>query len=315
LLGLRGCDTEPDPTGPETIMPPASSTANVPCALCGSAENQPLFAKAGYQLVRCVRCELVQVANPPSDEELARIYSFDTGYHQGVQSARLDKLHLGEARKHHGFVSAELEPGRLLDVGCSVGAYLRVAREQGWQVVGLEFSRDTSEIARSQHGLEVVTGSLADHPFPPGSFDLVTLWDVIEHLRDPVAALERAHELLRPGGVLAMSTPNIDGLFPRASYPLARWIRYWPHPEPPHHLFQFSKRTIEGLLDRAGFELSRLADRRIRLSYSFTGLRGHLRRPYRLPYTALFAPVAMAGPWVGMGDTMLVTARKRKQRT
>jgi 2-polyprenyl-3-methyl-5-hydroxy-6-metoxy-1,4-benzoquinol methylase len=292
-------------------MPRASTPESVPCALCGGSELQPLFDKAGYRLVRCGGCELVQVANPPDEQELARIYSFDAGYHQSVHSERLDRLHLGEARKHHRFVAEELSGGRLLDVGCSVGAYLRVAREQGWQVVGLEFSRDTSEIARRKHGLEVVTGSLGDHPFPPESFDLITLWDVIEHLRDPVEALERAHALLRPGGMVAMSTPNIDGLFPKASYPLARLIRYWPHPEPPHHLFQFSKQTVERLLERSGFELSRLEDRRIRLSYSFTGLRGHLRRPYRLPYTALFAPVAMAGPWVGMGDTMLLTAKKR----
>lgn len=283
------------------------------CTLCGGLAHEPVMEKAGYQLVRCSGCELVYVANPPSAAELERLYSFASGYHSKVQSRRMDRLHLREARGHQAIVDQHLEPGRLLDVGCSVGAYLRVASDAGWQVVGLEFSKDTSEIARSQHGLEVVTGTLEDEPFPHGSFDLVTLWDVIEHVPDPLHTMGQVHELLRPGGTVAITTPNIDGLFPRASLPAARLLGHWPHPEPPHHLYQFSKRTIERLLAEAGFELVLLVDGRIRLSYSFGGVLGHARRPYRLPYTAIFAPLALAGPWLGLGDTMVVLARRTER--
>jgi 2-polyprenyl-3-methyl-5-hydroxy-6-metoxy-1,4-benzoquinol methylase len=291
-----------------------SASPDPRCTLCGGGETRPLFDKAGYRLVQCASCELVFVANPPTAEELARIYSFASGYHSKLQSRRLERLHLREARAHQAIVAAHATPGRVLDVGCSVGAYLRVAREAGWDAVGLEFSRDSSEVARSQHGLEVVTGTLDDRPFPEGSFDLVTLWDVIEHVPDPLRTMGQVHELLRPDGLVAITTPNIDGLFPQASLPIARLIRYWPHPEPPHHLYQFSKRTLTRLLEEAGFELVALVDQRIRLSYSFGGVLGHAKRPYRLPYTALFAPLALAGPWVDRGDTMLAIARRIERK-
>jgi len=291
-----------------------SQASNEPgCALCGSPSASPLFEKAGFRLMTCTECELTYVANPPSAEELARIYSFESGYHSQVRSRRMDRLHLREARAHHAIISQHMEPGRLLDIGCSVGAYLRVARDAGWRAVGLEFSKDTSEIARSEHGLEVVTGTLAEEPFEPGSFDLVTLWDVIEHVPDPLGTMGHVHNLLRPGGLVAITTPNIDGLFPRASLPIARLTGRWPHPEPPHHLYQFSKRTISRLLREANLELVQLVDQRIRLSYSFGGVLGHVRRPYRLPYTALFAPMALAGPWLHRGDTMVVLARRTER--
>ncbi len=284
------------------------------CILCGSSEASPLFVKAGYQLVRCDGCQLVYVANPPSAEELAQIYSFESGYHSQLDTKRLDRHHTREAREHHAIISEQLPPGRLLDIGCSVGHYLRVARGAGWDAAGLEFSPDTSEIARRDHGLEVITGTLEDRPYPASSFDLVTLWDVIEHVPDPLRTMGSVHELLKPGGMVAITTPNIDGLFPRSSYPIARLIRHWPHPEPPHHLYQFSKHTLELLLQRAGFELVCVIDQRIRLSYSFGGLRGHARRPYRLPYTALFAPVAWVGPLLAQGDTMVVLARRTDRK-
>ena len=295
----------------------SSSSAPSPhCAICSSDAARPVFRKAGYQLVRCAVCDLVYVANPPTAEELARIYSFASGYHSKLQSRRLERLHTAEARAHQAIISAHAAPGRVLDVGCSVGSYLQEARDAGWDAVGLEFSKDSSEVARSQHGLEVITGTLDDQPFSEASFDLVTLWDVIEHVPDPLGTMAQVHALLKPGGLVAIATPNIDGLFPRVSYPLARLLRYWPHPEPPHHLFQFSKRTLQRLLEDAGFELVELVDQRIRLSYSFGGVLGHVKRPYRLPYTALFAPVALAGPWLDRGDTMVVVARRldRKDR-
>ena len=294
-------------------MTPGSTPTEARCTICGGTQHLPVFEKAGYRLVRCPSCDLVWVANPPSAEELARIYSFESGYHSKLQSRRLERLHMREARGHHAIVSDHMDPGRVLDVGCSVGAFLSVAREAGWDAVGLEFSADTSEIARSEHGLEVVTGTMEDRPFPKASFDLVTMWDVIEHVPDPLRTMGLVHELLRPGGMVAITTPNIDGLFPRASLPLAKIVGHWPHPEPPHHLYQFSKRTIERLLSAAGFDVVALVDQRIRLSYSFGGLLSHAKRPYRLPYTALFAPLAWAGPLLDRGDTMVVIARRAEK--
>ena len=152
------------------------------------------------------------------------------------------------------FLERYAAPGRLLDIGCSAGFFLDEARRAGWSVSGLEKSADTAALARALHDVDVTVGTLGqDDSLPSASFDVVTLWDVIEHVPEPLATLRRAHNLLSRDGVIAIQTPNIGGLFPRMSYLVARRLDYWPHPEPPGHLFQFSTRTLDRLLCMAGF--------------------------------------------------------------
>src|SRR5690349_22293158 len=131
--------------------------------------------------------------------------------------------------------------GRLLDVGCSAGFFLKVARDRGFDVHGLEIPADTAALARERYDVDVQVGTLDDAHFEPGSFDVVTMWDVIEHVRDPVGAMSTVARLLKPGGIAALMTPNVEGLFPRLSYRVADRVGFWPHPEPPAHLFQFGK--------------------------------------------------------------------------
>jgi 2-polyprenyl-3-methyl-5-hydroxy-6-metoxy-1,4-benzoquinol methylase len=144
--------------------------------------------------------------------------------------------------------------GKLLDVGCSVGSFLLVARDRGWDVAGLDVSTGAIEYAASVHGLDARVGTLQDTDHPDESFDVVTIFECIEHMRYPAAALTAANRVLRKGGLLVVTTPNIDGLFPRTTYALlANTIGAWEHPTPPHHLYQFSRRTLTALLDRSGF--------------------------------------------------------------
>jgi hypothetical protein len=111
-------------------------------------------------------------------------------------------------------------------------------------------------------------------------------------------------------GLVALSTPNIGGIFPRLSYQAARWTGRWPHPEPPSHLFQFSKATIRRLLKQGGLAHVEILDRRIPLSYTFGDRSLLLTRPKRLAYAAMFAPVAFVAPLLHGGDDMVVIAQK-----
>ncbi len=106
------------------------------------------------------------------------------------------------------------------------------------------------------------------------------------------------------------STPNIDGLFPRLSYRLAHRLDYWPHPEPPHHLYQFSAATLSALTRKAGYEIVRADQTRIQLGYSFGGPASWKASPKLLAYAALFAPSAVIGPWFGLGDWLYLAARR-----
>jgi len=135
--------------------------------------------------------------------------------------------------------------------------------------------------------------------------------DVIEHTANPMNTMLAVNKILKPNGLVILSTPNIDGLFPKLSYKAVKIINYWPHPEPPYHLFQFSKKTITRLLAQTGFTPLEIADRRYSIPYTFGNLKSVVRSPKRLLYTAFFLPVLLLGPVVHAGDEMLVVAKKQ----
>lgn len=285
------------------------------CNLCGGIEHKHLFRKHGHELIRCAACGLAFLANPPAAEEVTALYSASAGYHATL----LDPAHPGFAamsriaRRHLRTLLRTIGPlgaPRLLDIGCSSGLFLDEARRAGFEVHGCELSRDTAAFARAHFGLEVHPGDWREAGFADASFDIVTLFDVIEHLSDPLGELGAMRRLLRPGGVLLQSTPNIDGLFPRLSYAVAHRLDYWPHPEPPHHLYQFSERTLGELTERAGYEVVRVDQTRIPLGCSFGTPASWRQSPKLLAYAALFAPVALLGPLLGMGDWLYLAARR-----
>jgi 2-polyprenyl-3-methyl-5-hydroxy-6-metoxy-1,4-benzoquinol methylase len=281
------------------------------CPLCSGDQARVIFTKQGFTIVKCSTCNLVYVANPPTDSEIRDMYSFSSGYHiELAQEGAVARAKFSAAAQRYiRLIEKHRQGGRILDVGCSFGAFLEVAREGGWETYGVEISDDTASLARAR-GLNVVTGTLADGPLPTSSVDVVTLWDVLEHVRDPVGSLRLANAILGPGGIIGLSTPNVDGVFPRLSLLSARVAGVWPHPEPPFHLVQFSKKTIKRSLQRAGFEILEIVERRIPLGYTFGTLTHVLRSPKRAAYAAMFAPIALIGPVIGAGDQVDVIARK-----
>lgn len=285
------------------------------CHLCGGTERRLLFRKDGYDLVACGDCGLAYLANPPSDAEVAALYTDDAAYHARLldpahpEFARMRAI----ARQHLRFLRRSIsEPSglRLLDIGCSTGLFLDEARGAGFDVHGAELSATTASFARDHFGLPVHAGDWRDAGHADGSLDVITLFDVVEHLPDPTAELAAMRRLLKPGGLLLQSTPNIDGLFPRLSWPLARRLDYWPHPEPPYHLYQFSARTLVALTERAGYVISRVDQARIGLDYTFGTPADWKRSPKMIAYAALFAPTAIIGPWIGMGDWLYLASRR-----
>ena len=137
--------------------------------------------------------------------------------------------------------------GDALDVGCGTGEFLLALRDRGWSVLGQEVNANAAGIA-IEAGLDVRTCSLDRCGFEAESFDLVTLWDVVEHLPDPVSTLREIRRILRPGGLLVLSTPDLKSLDSRL---FAGW---WHGLEIPRHLVLFGPETMRQALQRAGFE-------------------------------------------------------------
>ncbi len=285
------------------------------CPLCDRSALQTVHVKQGYHIGKCDSCSLLLVRNPPTKEQLTRLYSFQTGYHKEfLTNERLQEEKLSDAKSDFRILEKYYRPrtpGTLLDIGCSTGFFLRVARDKGWQCKGVELSKDTARIAAERYHLEVYQGELEEQPFQENEFDVVTLWDVIEHLEDPLNTLKRVARILKPDGIILFRTPNADGLFPRLSFKVAGLTGQWPHVTPPGHLYQFSKRSIEKLLKKGGLEFIDIIDERIPLDYTFGTLSELLRSPKWLLYSMAFAPLAFVGPWLGQGDSMVVVAQRR----
>ena len=222
------------------------------CALCGSAERQGLFDIDGYPIARCRSCTLVQVDVDPERRELEQIYDEDyfrsEVFHDYIGEREVRVAAAAEATQ----TLARMVPdGRLLDVGCAAGFFLEAA-SRVYDVTGIELSAFASEYARRELGLRVITGDVTDGALAGEHFDVITLWNTVEHVTDPLEALEAVARLSRPGSLLVLSTGDVSG-------PLARRnLREWNLMSPPYHLFFFSPRTSELLLAKTGFQLRRI---------------------------------------------------------
>ena len=225
----------------------------IPCPLCGGGRHAELFVKRGYPIVRCEDCALVH-ANPQVDEQLVL-----AEYRAGGESANdlwIDVLtsprQLELDREKFAEILDELEPyrggGRLLDVGTSIGLFLHLARERGWDGVGTEFGARALAYARDELGLEVYDRPLAELGLEPASFDVVALNSVLEHVNRPLELLAEIRPLLRPGGALRLIVPNVDSLACRVLHEHAATF------DGRNHLIYFSDATLRDALGRSGFE-------------------------------------------------------------
>jgi SAM-dependent methyltransferase len=139
--------------------------------------------------------------------------------------------------------------GRLLDVGAAAGFFVDEAGSRGWEACGIDISPTMVRWGHEQLGVDLTVGDLQDLEPSSGPFDVVTMWDYLEHSRDPAADVARARMLLRPGGVLALSTGDAATLVARLCG--IRWHLLTPR----HHNYFFTSRTVSDLLLRHGFEV------------------------------------------------------------
>jgi SAM-dependent methyltransferase len=141
------------------------------------------------------------------------------------------------------------QAGTLLDVGCAAGFFVETAVKHRWEAYGVELSEFASEFARNTLGLNVFNGTFLESNFPAGYFDVITMWDMIEHTPNPVENLCKAFKLLKKDGLLILTTPNFNSL-------VAQWLgKRWYFYQPPQHLFYFNKTTIRFALQKAGFRI------------------------------------------------------------
>jgi SAM-dependent methyltransferase len=217
------------------------------------------FTHASTPLVRCDACGLVMRNPQPSDAELGAIYTeaYFLGSGAKDDDPFADEVHALKRATASGYLdrieayrawTPDSRRGRtLLEVGSGLGNLLLEARERGYSVTGIEYAPASVATANARIGdAVVVQGTLESAELTPGSFDVCVLADVIEHTRDPLTAITRAWELLRPGGTLFVATPSLDSWSARLMR--QSWMEFKTE-----HLFYFDGRTVQTLLLKAGF--------------------------------------------------------------
>ena len=201
--------------------------------------------------VRCGSCGLVRQPDPPSDEALGRYYAAQRGSAQGV--APPDGRAVTQECLTWEPVLQQLEraiggAGTLLEVGSAWGVFLAAAQWRGWDVRGLELSAPAAAHAQRTFGVPVDAARVPEE-LPDATFDAVVLWEVIEHFRRPDEALSALARRVRPGGVLALSTPDLDHPAHRA---LGADDPMW---SVPGHLVYYDRRTLDAAIVRAGLQV------------------------------------------------------------
>ncbi len=301
------------------------------CPLCGKiqvsgflrAPDRFHWRQDVYTLRRCSSCSCVWLDNPPRPEEMGIHY--DEDYHRAITTAG-EQFADRRWQRQRNAIGRHKQGGTILDVGCSSGAFLSTMNKASWKFYGIEMEEATAARARAKTGAEIFVGDAVRAPFSAGSFDVVTAFDLLEHVYDPREFLAKVLEWLKPGGIFHAVLPNID------SWEARLFGSYWYGLELPRHLFHFSPRSLRQLMAVVGFEEVSVVTPRIsyietsaayvhsrmieRMGFSPTPQakprpRTLVRRAVRKGINLVsIAPFAQVASWAGAGPSMEVIFRK-----
>ncbi len=243
--------------------PPAPAIERCPC--CDGPASTPLrsVTAAGgriaevFELRECRACGIVFLEPRPDDRLLARLYDEDfyvsTGWSYQALASRVIELNQSGRRRR---VERYVRPGRLLDIGSGDGSFVHHMARHGWDATGIDPSPAALEFTRlTPNGGRFLQGSLEDFDGAPRSLDLVTMWQVLEHVGEPRPLLRRCRELLRPGGLFVASVPNIEGWSSRLT-----GERWWGL-DVPRHVVHYAPATLGRVVGRAGLRVVRIRHR------------------------------------------------------
>lgn len=284
-----------------TIYPAAPRTDHDLAVEFRSSGDEPLTEP----VVACTACGL-QFVNPRLNPQLIL-----DGYREGTDPVFVSQAAAREKTFDRALARIETRvpgKGRLLDIGTAGGSFIHVAQRRGWTVDGCEPNKWLCEWGKKTYGLDIRPGTHFEQHYPDATFDVVTVWDVLEHAADPTAFLAECRRIMKPGGLLIVNYPDIDS-----------WIakvmgRRWPMLISVH-LYFFTPKTLTDLLGRTGFDVVDIKPHYqwLELKYVFTRaepLLGILARAARGVVSAVGLGHAHVPYWIGQ---TLVVARARSR--
>lgn len=326
---------------------------NVLCAHCGEDHSSRLIQARDFEkptqekftLVRCDRCCLVYQNPRPTREELPKYYSNEEYYsyielenkesgkgglferlrrflfektirfYYGGERSLPNRFFSWIGKGRFGAAPHDLKKGKILDIGCGDGVFLDMARRCGWEPHGVEINSDAAARA-GKAGLNVHAGDLISAGYPEGTFQVVRMWSVLEHVPNPAEVLKEIHQILKPGGYLILQVPNIDSV----SYRMFK--QYWTGLDLPRHLTHFSPQSLKQFLESSHFEVKKIRSASVGTGFASYKYRQKSKRnghPGTGRFDRALDPLLRISNIVidrfcdvaGKGDCMYVWARKK----
>jgi 2-polyprenyl-3-methyl-5-hydroxy-6-metoxy-1,4-benzoquinol methylase len=220
------------------------------CGACQSDNTSFFVNKNNYDIYRCADCGTIFISDIPHDTSGIYNEEYFWGAEDGFGYVDYDS-DKEPSRKAMEKAFFDIEKsfggkGRILDIGSATGFFLKIAKNNGWKVKGVEIGKEATQVA-NKNGIETVCGQVFD--IKDEKFNAITMFDIIEHVQDPEKTLSYVYGLLEEGGVLAINTPNASSLFARFTG------KKWHLIVPPEHIVCFSEKGLELILKRVGFKV------------------------------------------------------------
>lgn len=221
-----------------------------PCPICWQtgarewlrAPDRLHGRKEQYTLLRCEACSLVWLSKPPKPAEMHLHYT--DAYDKLISAAGQNSPE--RWRDRNAALAPYKQFGALLDLGCSSGAFLQTLGGKSWDLFGVEMSEKSAKQAQAKSGAHVFVGDILNAQFRAESFDVITCFDVFEHLYEPRRVISRIAEWLKPGGIFYVLVPNVDSAEGRI------FKGYWHGLELPRHLFHYCPKSLKFLAESVG---------------------------------------------------------------
>lgn len=223
-------------------------------------DHQILFSSERLEIVQCVKCGLVYTNPRPSEHALKECYNKNYSI---LNSINLDEILNNKCNLccGGGYVTYDLrycksllkdiskliiEKGKILDVGCGEGRFIKIAQDNGWQVYGQEISDEVANSIKNKYNLNVKAGNLKELNYPDNYFDVILMLNVIEHLTDPLEYLREIYRIMKNNGIIYIGTPN--------TILLKKYLEL----DIPEHIYYLTIKSIKMMLEKIGFKIIKL---------------------------------------------------------
>lgn len=297
----------------------------IACNLCGSTDARLLYpstlpqdlsmevtkrfapadhASGNDQIVKCSQCGLMFTSPRMKREFIWQGYSEAVDAHYAAQAEERIATFNRTLDTIERYVPSR---GKLLDIGCAAGFFLKVAKDRGWTVHGLEPNRGLAEWGRRQYNVTIQTQDFLEAELPLATFDVVTFWDVLEHVPDPRAYIRKTSQILKPGGFLFINYPD-TGSLPARIFRQRWWFIS------PVHIFYFNQNTLKRMLESENLSLVKHTRhwQTLGLGYLVKRFEAYSRALSKIGFTALRAFHLQRVPIRYYAGQALAVAQKQK---